>query len=193
VELTDQLRIRAPRDEVFAALNDPEILRQAIPGCESLEATSPTEFKGTVSAKVGPLAAKFTGAARLSDIVAPESFMLSGEGKAGPVGFGKVSARVELVEDGSETVLTYKVKADIGGKLAQLGGGMIERTSKKLSSEFFQNLEVLVAPAASAPVVAPAAPALDSAGSGSHTNVVLIAGAAVVAAAAAVALYMWLL
>lgn len=144
MELNEQITIHANRADTFAALNDPRILEQAIPGCESFEAISPTEFKATVTSKVGPLVARFTGVVRLSDVVAPERFTLTGEGKAGPVGFAKVSAEVILREDGSATRLAYKVKADIGGKLGQLGGGMIERTSKKLSGEFFGRLEELM-------------------------------------------------
>lgn len=170
MELQEQLRIRAHRERVFCALNDPEILRQAIPGCESFEAASPAEFKATIATRVGPLSARFNGAVRLSDVVALESYTLTGEGKAGPAGFARVVAHIHLADDGADTLMTYKVKADIGGKLGQLGGGMIERTSKKLAGEFFQSLEALIAPppvpaaeaavqdAAAAPAAAPQRP-----------------------------------
>ncbi len=151
MELKDEIRINAPRAKVFSALNDPEILRQAIPGCEELAALSPTEFTATVAAKVGPLSARFKGAVKLADILAPESYTLSGEGKGGPAGFAKVSAQVHLAEDGGATVLSYRVKADIGGKLGQLGGSLVDRTAQKLAGEFFSKFEELVGSPSPAP------------------------------------------
>jgi carbon monoxide dehydrogenase subunit G len=145
MELKEDIRINAPRVRVFAALNDPEILRQAIPGCETLAATSPTEFTATVAAKIGPLSARFNGAVTLADIEAPLRYTLSGEGKGGPAGFAKVRAAVELDEEGTVTILRYQVKADIGGKLGQLGGAIVDRTARKLAGEFFQTFEALVA------------------------------------------------
>lgn len=144
MELKAQLRISAPRAKVFAGLNDPVILQQAIPGCEELIAVSATEFAATVATKIGPLTAKFKGGVSLSDIKPPESYTLTGEGKGGPAGFAKVRAFVHLAEDGNATLMTYEVKADVGGKLGQLGGAMIERTSKKLAGEFFQKFEELL-------------------------------------------------
>lgn len=147
MQLTEQVRINASRERVFAALNDVDILRQAIPGCEAIEALSPTDFKATVSAKVGPLKARFTGAVAIADIVAPESYTLSGEGKGGPAGHARISSRVRLEADGAATILHYDVKADIGGKLAQLGGALVEKTAQKLAAEFFANFETLLNPA----------------------------------------------
>ena len=144
MQLTEQIRINASRERVFAALNDVEVLRQAIPGCEAIEALSLTDFKATVSAKVGPLKARFTGAVAIADIVAPESYTLSGEGKGGPAGHARISSRVRLEEDGAATILHYDVKADIGGKLAQLGGALVEKTAQKLAGEFFANFETLL-------------------------------------------------
>ena len=169
MQLTDHIRIDAPRERVFAALNDIDILKQAIPGCEEIEALSPTEFAATVSAKVGPLKARFKGNVSLSDIVAPQSYTLSGEGKGGPAGHARISSHVRLEEDGAATVLHYDVHADIGGKLAQLGGHLVEKTSQKLAAEFFQKLEEVlnaergavpdaaIAAAVPAPSTAPAA------------------------------------
>jgi len=142
--MAEEIRINAPREKVFAALNDVDILRQSIPGCETLEALSPTEFTAVVVAKVGPLKAKFTGGVTLIDVIAPESYTMLGEGKGGPAGFAKMRTRVELRDDGDTTLMTYVVKADIGGKLAQLGGALITKTSKKLAGVFFKNFEAIV-------------------------------------------------
>jgi uncharacterized protein len=146
LELKEEIRINAPRDKVFAALNDVAILKQAIPGCEEMEAVSDTEFTATLMSKVGPLKARFKGQVTLSDVVAPESYTLTGEGKGGPAGHAKIRSQVRLVEDGEATIMHYDVKADIGGKLAQLGGHLVEKTSKKLASEFFQKFEEILNP-----------------------------------------------
>lgn len=146
MDLTDDIRINAPRERVFAALNDPEILRQAIPGCEELNAASDTEYAAVVSSKVGPLKARFRGQVKLDDIKPPESYTLTGEGKGGPAGHAKIRAAVRLDEDGDATLMHYDVHADIGGKLAQLGGQLVQNTAKKLAGEFFTNFEALVAP-----------------------------------------------
>lgn len=144
MELFEEIRINAPRATVFAALNDVDILKQAIPGCEELEAVSPTEFTAIVVSKVGPLKARFTGGVSLVDVVAPERYTMIGEGKGGPAGFAKMRTLVVLEEDGDSTMMRYEVKADIGGKLAQLGGALITKTSKKLAAVFFENFEALV-------------------------------------------------
>lgn len=147
MDLNEEIRIPAPRDVVFAALNDIAVLRQAIPGCEDLVQHSPTEFTATVAAKVGPLKARFTGQVQLSDIVSPCSYTLSGEGKGGPAGHVRVVSHVTLQEDGGATVLAYDVRAEIGGKLAQLGGALIQKTAEKLAREFFRNFEALLSAA----------------------------------------------
>lgn len=144
MELKDEIRIHAPRAQVYAALNDPDILRQAIPGCESLQKNSDTEFEATVTSKVGPLTAKLKGAVTLSDLDPPAGYTLAGEGKGGPAGFAKVKARVNLDDEGASTLLRYDVKAEVGGKLGQLGGPIIDRTARKLAAEFFQQFESLV-------------------------------------------------
>ena len=145
MELSDKIEINAPRERVFAALNDEEILRQAIPGCETIESTGENAYTATVSQKIGPLKTRFKGAVRLTDIVSPESYTLEGSGKAGPAGHVKVRAAVRLEDtDNNGTLLNYDVHADIGGKLAQLGGHLVESTSKKLSAEFFGRLENLI-------------------------------------------------
>ena len=150
MELAEEIRINAPRETVFAALNNTEILKQSIPGCEQLEAISATEFTAIVVAKVGPLKARFTGGVTLCDIVVPESYTMVGEGKGGPAGFAKMRTLVHLRDDGDTTLMTYTVKADIGGKLAQLGGVLITKTSKKLAEVFFKNFEAIVSQSAAA-------------------------------------------
>ena len=145
MDLKEERRIAAPREAVFAALNDPEVLAKAIPGCESLDKVSDTEFAATVTAKVGPVRAKFKGQVTLSDLNPPESYTITGEGKGGAAGFAKGGAVINLADDGAGgTIMTYEVKADVGGKLAQLGGRLIEGTSKKLAGEFFGTFEQLV-------------------------------------------------
>ncbi len=137
MELGGEERIAAPRAVVWDALNDPEILRQCIPGCQSLEKKSPTELVATVKLKIGPVSASFSGDVTLTDIVAPESYTIVGEGKGGVAGFAKGSAAVTLVEDGDETLLRYQTKAQVGGKIAQLGSRLIDSSSQKLASQFF--------------------------------------------------------
>ena len=147
MKMNDEIRIEANREQVFSALNDPEILRQAIPGCLELDQTSETKLTATVQAKVGPVKAKFTGTVTLSDINPPESYTISGEGKGGAAGFAKGTAKVSLVDDGAATILSYEINAEVGGKLAQVGGRLIEGTSKKLAGEFFETFSSLVSSA----------------------------------------------
>lgn len=151
MEMNGEERIAAPRQLVWEALNDPDVLRECIPGCQTLEKTSDTEMSATVKFKIGPVAAKFTGDVTLENINAPESYTISGEGKGGIAGFAKGGADVKLVEDGAETVLTYAVNAQVGGKIAQLGSRLIDSTSKKLAGQFFTRFnEVVSARAAGA-------------------------------------------
>ncbi|MBM3559428.1 MAG: carbon monoxide dehydrogenase subunit G, partial [Alphaproteobacteria bacterium] len=125
MEMSGEYRIAAPRKVVWAALNDPEILRQAIPGCDSIDKTSDTEMTAKVTAKVGPVRASFEGRVTLSDLDPPNGYRISGEGKGGPAGFAKGGANVRLEADGDGTVLKYDVDATVGGKLAQLGARLI--------------------------------------------------------------------
>ncbi|MBX9457905.1 MAG: carbon monoxide dehydrogenase subunit G [Rhizobium sp.] len=132
--------IHAPVDVVWRGLNDPEILRQCIPGCESLEKTSETTMTATVVLKVGPVKARFEGAVELSNLNPPLSYTISGEGKGGMVGFAKGGADVALTDQGDgTTLLTYSVRADVGGKIAQLGSRLIDSTAKKLAEQFFSS------------------------------------------------------
>jgi carbon monoxide dehydrogenase subunit G len=137
VDITGTHRIPAPRKKVWAALNDPEILTQCIPGCESLEAVGNDAMKATVVTKVGPVKAKFTGDVTFENVLPPESYRIVGEGKAGIAGFAKGYADVILSEVEGDTILDYKVDVVVGGKIAQLGSRLIVSTAKKLSNEFF--------------------------------------------------------
>jgi carbon monoxide dehydrogenase subunit G len=160
MDMTGEYRIPAPREQVWAALNDPAKLKASLPGCQSLEKLSDREFAATVVAKVGPVQAKFNGNVTLSNLNPPESYTISGEGKGGAAGFAKGGADVRLLEDGEVTVLTYTAKADVGGKLAQLGSRLIDGTAKKMADEFFNNFSREVAGPAPAAAAAPA-PALE--------------------------------
>jgi carbon monoxide dehydrogenase subunit G len=155
MDMTGEYRIPAPRAQVWAALNDPETLKASLPGCQSLEKVSEREFAATVVAKVGPVQAKFNGNVTLSNLNPPESYTISGEGKGGAAGFAKGGADVRLQEDGEATVLTYTAKADVGGKLAQLGSRLIDGTAKKMADEFFNNFSRQVAGPAPAPAAVP--------------------------------------
>lgn len=138
MEMSGERRIEAPRQQVWAALNDPEILKASIPGCQELEKVSDTEMKAKVLAKVGPVKATFTGDVTLSNINAPSSYTISGEGKGGVAGFAKGGADVSLAEDGhNTTILRYTAKAQVGGKLAQLGARLIDATAKQMADQFF--------------------------------------------------------
>jgi carbon monoxide dehydrogenase subunit G len=147
MDMTGEERIEAGRETVWAALNDPDVLKQCIPGCESLEKLSDTEMAARVRLKVGPVTATFSGKVTLSDIDAPNGYRIAGEGSGGAAGFAKGSALVRLVEDGTGTILKYEVKADVGGKLAQLGGRLIDATARKLAGEFFNKFGEVLGPA----------------------------------------------
>lgn len=164
MDMTGEYRIPAPRQRVWEALNDPDILKAAIPGCEDLKKVSDDELEARVRAKVGPVSATFTGKVRLSNLNPPESYTISGEGKGGAAGFARGGAEVRLAEDGADTtVLTYNAKADVGGKLAQIGSRLIQGTAKKMADDFFGRFSAIVgerhaaaAPPPPPPEVAPA-------------------------------------
>jgi carbon monoxide dehydrogenase subunit G len=149
MELVGTQNIAASREKVWAAIFDPEVLKQSIPGCESIEATGENELMAKVTLRVGPVKANFSGRVTLTDLVPPESCTLSGEGQGGVAGFAKGSANLRLSEEGPEaTLLTYEAKAEVGGKLAQLGGRLIDSTARKLTGEFFTSFGKIVAPEA---------------------------------------------
>jgi len=170
MDMTGEYRINAPREKVWAALNDPDMLKQCIPGCESIEKTSDTSFTAEVVAKVGPVKAKFSGNVTISDIDPPNGYTISGEGKGGAAGFASGGAKVTLATDGPTTVLSYDVNAKVGGKLAQIGSRLIDSTARKMADEFFGRFAELVAgpspdaaPSPSIPEASPTAPAIDQA------------------------------
>jgi uncharacterized protein len=160
MDLTGDYRIPAPRDTVWAALNNPEILRVCIPGCEELNKTSDTEFVARVVAKIGPVKASFGGKVTLSDLDPPNGYTITGEGQGGAAGFAKGGAKVRLeaVDGGAATVLHYAADAQIGGKLAQIGSRLVEGTAKKLADEFFAAFAAQAAAAPISPQPAAAAP-----------------------------------
>ena len=145
MELADEIRIAAPKDVVYAALNNPEILQKCIPGCEELIKHSNTELEAKVVLKVGPVKAKFGGNVQLNTEGAPDSFSLTGQGNGGAAGHAKGGADVTLTADGNETILKYEAKAEIGGKLAQLGSRLIQSTAKKLAAKFFKSFADVMA------------------------------------------------
>lgn len=148
IDMTGEERIAAPIDKVWQALNDPAILQQCIPGCETLESNRENAFSAAVTLKIGPIKARFAGEVELTNIDAPRGYTISGEGKGGVAGFAKGGADVALVEEGPETtLLTYTARAEVGGKVAQLGSRLIQSTSKKLAGEFFAKFNETVSAA----------------------------------------------
>lgn len=144
MELSDEIVINAPKEQVYAALNDPEVLKQCIPGCEELIKHSDTELEAKVVLKVGPVKARFSGDVQLDTAGAPDAFSLVGQGSGGAAGHAKGGADVTLTVDGDSTILRYEAKAEIGGKLAQLGSRLIQSTAKKLAAKFFKSFADVV-------------------------------------------------
>lgn len=157
MDMTGERRIVAPRQAVWDGLNDPTVLKASIPGCESLEKTSDTQMKAIAAVKLGPISARFNGAVTLSDIDAPNSYTIVGEGQGGVAGFAKGGAKVFLSDDETgATVLKYAVHAQVGGKLAQLGARLIDSTAKQMAEQFFTRFSDVV----EQPYVHPAVPEL---------------------------------
>jgi carbon monoxide dehydrogenase subunit G len=175
MDMTGERRIPAPRQIVWEALNNQDVLKASIPGCESLEKLSDTQMKATAAVRLGPIAARFTGNVLLSDIDPPNSYRISGEGQGGVAGFAKGGATVTLTDDAEATLLSYAVNAQVGGKLAQLGARLIDASAKQMADAFFDRFSQQVqamapggapsetgepdgAPAIAAPVTATANP-----------------------------------
>ena len=168
MEMTGEYKIPAPREKVWEALNDPEILKVCIPGCQELAKESDTELSATVKSKVGPVSATFKGKVTLSDVDAPNGYKISGEGTGGVAGFAKGGAEVSLADDGDGTLLNYTATGQVGGKLAQIGSRLIDSTAKKMANEFFGKFAEVVAaenaaPEASQEAETSAAPAQETA------------------------------
>lgn len=144
MEQTGQFRIRAPRNAVWEALQDPEILGRCIPGCESIEAAEKNRFVATVTARVGPVKARFQGEITLSDLNPPQSYTLKGNGQGGAAGFARGEARVRLEEQHGDTLLKYEVGANVGGKLAQLGSRLVDGAARKFADDFFGSFKQLL-------------------------------------------------
>lgn len=158
MDMSGERHIQASRQRVWDALNDPEMLRASIPGCESVTRTAEDAFEAKVSLKIGPMAAKFGGKVKLENINAPISYTITGEGNGGAMGFAKGGADVALEEiSADETLLKYAVKAQVGGKMAQLGARLIDSTAKQMSDQFFDRFAAAVAPPPPAEELVPAA------------------------------------
>lgn len=165
MEMTGERHIAAPRQRVWEALNDPAVLQAAIPGCESVEQTGDDSFQARVSLKLGPMSAKFGGKVTLSNVNPPASYTISGEGQGGAMGFAKGGADVSLEEVGPDaTILRYSVKAQVGGKMAQLGARLIDSTAKSMADQFFDRFAAQLAPAATDAAPVSAEPAMSETG-----------------------------
>ena len=156
MELNDEITIPASRDEVYKALNDVAVLKACINGCEELVREGENDLVAKVTLKVGPVKARFGGRVTLDPSKAPDGFSLSGEGDGGVAGFAKGGADVELNTDGDNTILKYVAKAETGGKIAQLGGRLINSTARKLSKMFFTKFEKIMSGEESLPEEEPA-------------------------------------
>jgi carbon monoxide dehydrogenase subunit G len=135
--MTGEQQLAAPREKVWAMLNDPAVLKSCIPGCETLDVIGENEFQAVATNKIGPVKARFKGKVRLSDMDPPNGYRISGEGDGGIAGFAKGGATVKLTPKDGGTLLTYNVEAQIGGKLAQLGQRLVNGAAKKLADDFF--------------------------------------------------------
>lgn len=145
MEITGSQLIARPQDVVWAGLNDAETLKACVPGCESLERVSDTEYRALIVAAVGPIKSKFSGKLLLADIDAPRSYRMTFEGSGGAAGTAKGGAQVSLAPEGAATKLTYVAKAQVAGKLAQVGSRLIDGVAKKMADEFFQRFNARIA------------------------------------------------
>jgi uncharacterized protein len=166
MEMTGEQLISASRERVWAGLNDPEVLKKSIEGCESLEKRSDTEMTAKVVARLGPVKAKFGGKVTLSDLDPPSGYTLTGEGNGAGAGFAKGVAKVRLADEDGATRLTYEVHADVSGKIAQIGSRLIEGSAKKMAADFFDRFSAEVSGATLAEVKAARAPQPSAAAGG---------------------------
>jgi carbon monoxide dehydrogenase subunit G len=155
VQQTGEFRIAAAREAVWRALNDPDVLKQCIDGCQDMAKLGDDAYTATVKAKVGPVSATFSADLTLADLNPPASYTLNAAVKGGAAGFGKGVARVSLSDDGGATVLRYEVEGNVGGKLAQIGSRLIDAAARKMADDFFRRFGEVVAPGGTEQVVAP--------------------------------------
>ncbi len=190
MEMQGSRDLAITQQQAWDALNDPEVLKQCIPGCDKVEASGPDAFAIGMALKIGPVSAKFTGKITLSDIKPPHSYTISFEGQGGPAGFGKGNAKVLLTPHGHGNTLSYEVKASVGGKVAQMGQRLIDGVAKSLAEDFFKRFDLAMqarypeAYAAPAQDAAAAPPPTSDSNEGPGMGV-LIGGAIVVLALAA--------
>lgn len=197
--MTGEQLIAAPQKETWEALNDPDVLKACVPGCESITLVNPNEYQVLMTAKVGPVSAKFRGRLSLSDIKPPSSYSLAFEGQGGAAGFAKGAAQVKLVAENDQTRLIYDVKANVGGKLAQIGSRLVDAAAKKVADEFFANFNKRMSSSEDQTVVMHPQPAHGHAGAGesaaamptvSNTTLIFFAaGSLVVCVVALVAIF----
>ena len=157
--MTGEQLIAAPQQATWEALNDPDVLKACVPGCESITLVNPNEYQVLMTAKVGPVSAKFRGRLSLSDIKPPHSYALAFEGQGGAAGFAKGGAQVKLIPEKDQTRLVYEAKANVGGKLAQIGSRLVDAAAKKVADEFFQNFNKRMSSAEDTTVVIAPEPA----------------------------------
>lgn len=185
MEMQGTRQLAITQQQAWAALNDPEVLRLCIPGCDKIEATAENQYSMAVALKIGPLAAKFNGKIALSDINPPDSYTLSFDGQGGPAGFGKGNAKVQLQSNADGVELTYSVQASVGGKIAQVGQRLIDGVAKSMAEDFFKRFDEEMQrrhPQAAAGSAADAVAAETPDGSGVPVWVWVAAGVVVVAA-----------
>ena len=197
--MTGEQLIAAPQQATWEALNDPDVLKACVPGCESITLVNPNEYQVLMTAKVGPVSAKFRGRLSLSDIKPPHSYSLAFEGQGGAAGFAKGGAQVRLFPEKDQTRLVYEAKANVGGKLAQIGSRLVDAAAKKVADEFFNNFNKRMSSSEDTTVVIAPEPAhghgaadKNAAGPASVSNTTLIffaAGSLVVFIVALVAVF----
>lgn len=183
MQMTEQHRIPVAQQKVWSALNDPEVIRACVPGCESIEQSGENQYRLTVLAAVGPVRARFQGIMTMTNLNPPRAYNLVFEGQGGMAGFAKGDATVELEPAGGETLLTYSAKAQVGGKLAQIGSRMIDTAARKMADQFFANFKASLAPGQEPVTTAPRGTSTWVAGAIAGALAGAIAGALVVIAA----------
>jgi hypothetical protein len=146
MEMSGEQLIPASQQDTWEALNDPQVLKACVPGCEAIDLIAGNEYQVQMTARVGPVSAKFKGRLTLSDIKPPNSYSIAFEGQGGPAGFAKGGAQVKLSPKNGQTLLSYDVKASVGGKLAQIGSRLVDAAAKKVADDFFRNFTLRLSP-----------------------------------------------